>query len=252
MTSQKHFPSRLTLGNEASGGTQQGVRQLTNIIRRVYRIFAHAWFQHRSVFLEVEGREGLYILYKTVCDVYGLIPEENYTIPQEAEGSEDEVQDVERPRQRSPEKAAKPERAEDDQLGLTASTTMQRRHKATPSVGSAVATIQEDEEDKGESPSKEQQNGFVGQGTKAGPQSIPSVPLAAISKTAEKKDAPSLAEERKVKAMSKGGDSAPESQSQDAKEGIDASPPQGSLARSSSADSVATMVKIEEKESEYE
>jgi hypothetical protein len=61
---------------------------LTNIFRRVYRIFAHAWFQHRELFWKVENKTGLYVLFKTVCDMYGLIPEENYTVPPEAEGLE--------------------------------------------------------------------------------------------------------------------------------------------------------------------
>ena len=88
LTSQKHFPSRLTLGSDTSGGSQQSVRHLTNVFRRVYRMFAHAWFQHRDVFWAVESHEGLYIFYKTVCDVYSLIPEDNYTVPKEAEGME--------------------------------------------------------------------------------------------------------------------------------------------------------------------
>jgi hypothetical protein len=62
------------------------MRQLTNIFRRVYRIFAHAWFQHRDVFWDVESKGGLYIFFKTVCDTYNLIQPENYTIPAEAEG----------------------------------------------------------------------------------------------------------------------------------------------------------------------
>ena len=93
LTSPKHFPSRLAFGTE---GAQQGhgvtrqhqERHLTNIFRRVYRIFAHAWFCHREVFWRVETRTGLYTLFKIVCDVYGLIEKENYTIPPEAEGLE--------------------------------------------------------------------------------------------------------------------------------------------------------------------
>ncbi|KAI9662796.1 MAG: hypothetical protein M1821_007842 [Bathelium mastoideum] len=116
LTSPKVFPSRLSLGGSGAGGgggggggnmgggkeglgreeqqqQQQGnathqVRQLTNIFRRVYRIFAHAWFQHREVFWNVESRTGLYVFFKTVCDVYSLIPEDNYTVPPEAEGTE--------------------------------------------------------------------------------------------------------------------------------------------------------------------
>ena len=87
LTSPKHFPSRLSLGTDANN-TQQQVRQLTNIFRRVYRIFAHAWFQHREVFWRVEGKSGLYVFFKTVTDIYNLIPEESYTVPPEAEGIE--------------------------------------------------------------------------------------------------------------------------------------------------------------------
>jgi hypothetical protein len=79
LTSPKHFPSRLALGTDQSTQHSQA-RQLTNIFRRVYRIFAHAWFQHRDMFWNVEARTGLYIFFKTVCDYYGLIPEDNYTI----------------------------------------------------------------------------------------------------------------------------------------------------------------------------
>lgn len=77
------------MGTEA-GQAHQQVRQLTNVFRRVYRIFAHAWFQHREMFWKVERESGLYVLFKTVCDVYQLIPEDNYTIPPEAEGLETE------------------------------------------------------------------------------------------------------------------------------------------------------------------
>ena len=87
LTSPKHFPSRLALGTDANN-TQQQVRQLTNVFRRVYRIFAHAWFQHREVFWRVEGKSGLYVFFKTVTDNYNLIPEESYTVPPEAEGIE--------------------------------------------------------------------------------------------------------------------------------------------------------------------
>lgn len=87
------FPSRLGLGSGHQGGgsdkfLQQQMKEITNIFRRVYRIYAHAWFQHRDMFWKVEGRTGLYIFFKTVCDEYNLIQHENYTIPTEAEGEE--------------------------------------------------------------------------------------------------------------------------------------------------------------------
>lgn len=95
LTSSKMFPSRLGLGSSASGGSDkvllQQMKELTNIFRRLYRIYAHAWFQHREMFWRVEGKTGLYVFFKTVCDEYGLIQPENYTIPPEAEGVEPDV-----------------------------------------------------------------------------------------------------------------------------------------------------------------
>ena len=162
LTSQKHFPSRLTLGNETSGGSALGVKHLTNIFRRVYRMFAHAWFQHQEVFWSVEGHEGLYVLFKTVCDEYSLIPEDNYTIPPEAEGI---IMDKSRRMELSeahPELSAtvrhglsldgtKEDAKEEKDSSVSAATVVStgattRRHKHTPSMGSSVTTILESEE----------------------------------------------------------------------------------------------------------
>ena len=163
LTSQKHFPSRLTLGSEAAGGSQQGVKQLTNIFRRVYRIFAHAWFQHRQVFWQVESHEGLYIFFKTVCDIYNLIPEDNYTVPPEAEGisTENEYRGNEQAtftetassgRQGNLVETPKEDEEVTEDNSSATMTTMStgattRRHKHTPSLGSVVTTIAEGDED---------------------------------------------------------------------------------------------------------
>lgn len=164
LTSPKHFPSRLTLGSEAAGGSQQGVRQLTNIFRRVYRMFAHAWFQHREVFWNVENHEGLYIFYKTVCDVYSLIPEENYTVPNEAEGlgsgldySPREASQISVDLSSSTRYGTVPDIPREQEDGDTTTTistgATTRRHKQTPSTGSFVTTIAEgDDEDSHEPP----------------------------------------------------------------------------------------------------
>lgn len=55
LTSSRYFPSRLSL-------TAQGGKHLSSIFRRLYRIFAHAWFQHQPVFWQVEGEWGLYLV----------------------------------------------------------------------------------------------------------------------------------------------------------------------------------------------
>lgn len=125
------------------------MRHLINIFRRVYRIFAHAWYKHREVFWQVEGNEGLYIFFKTVCDVYHLMPDDSYTVPAEAEGVEPSA---ETPAEKPAEKLAEglrvtilrkeDEGAKDGDAGATA-----RRHKHSPSTGSRVATISESVED---------------------------------------------------------------------------------------------------------
>jgi hypothetical protein len=156
LTSLKDFPSRLALGE---GNTQHGqMRQLTNIFRRVYRIFAHAWFQHREMFWKVESRTGLYILFKTVCDVYGLIPEDNYTIPPEAEGEEQLKESSAPPLilKRAPSVPGPEDMGNSSVIGdsgdhslSTAGTTVRHRH--SPSVGAtAVSTVVEETEEEEE------------------------------------------------------------------------------------------------------
>jgi hypothetical protein len=157
LTSTKTFPSRLAMGTDANSQYQQ-MRHLTNIFRRVYRIFAHAWFQHRDMFWKVEGRTGLYILFKTVCDVYGLIPEESYTIPSEAEGL-DALQPAPPMilrREPSGPSAQEPESTPSLMEGMadhslsSAGTT--KRHRHSPSVGAmSVDTVVEETEEEEES-----------------------------------------------------------------------------------------------------
>ena len=172
LTSIKLFPSRMTLGAQDSPGHQTAIRNITNIMRRVYRIFAHAWFQHREgVFWPVEAGGGIYTLFKTVCDVYGLIQEDNYTIPPEAEGLPSKEEEEHDRQEKAGTKKTGDEEDEEASTTLQIAGATTRRHRNTPSVGSAVGTIAEGEEDESESPVKE----------KAGP-------LAQISNAAEKKD----------------------------------------------------------------
>lgn len=160
LTSPKHFPSRLALGTDQSTQHSQQ-RQLTNIFRRVYRIFAHAWFQHREMFWKVEGRTGLYVFYKTVCDVYSLIPEDNYTVPAEAEGIEPSSES----RSSMPPLILKREPSGpgpmdngsvinetlSDHSLSTAGTT--KRHRHSPSVGATIVhTVVEENEEEEERP----------------------------------------------------------------------------------------------------
>lgn len=149
VTSQKIFPSRLSLGaGDAVDERGAGVKHLTNIFRRLHRIFAHAWFQHRGVFWQVEGQTGLYVLFKTVCDTYDLLPAENYKLPPEAEG----LEPVEEHRAPAPS-IMKSASATGNSLSveedfISVGRTNTRRHiRQSPSVGSAVTTVLESDEE---------------------------------------------------------------------------------------------------------
>ncbi len=149
VTSQKIFPSRLSLGaGDAMDERGAGVKHLTNIFRRLHRIFAHAWFQHRGVFWQVEGQTGLYVLFKTVCDTYDLLPAENYKLPPEAEGLEpaEEVRSAAPSIMKSVPALGNVFLTDDD-----SNRKNTRRHiRQSPSVGSAVTTVLEADEEEGD------------------------------------------------------------------------------------------------------
>jgi hypothetical protein len=134
---------------------QQQMKEITNIFRRVYRIYAHAWFQHRDMFWRVEESTGLYIFFKTVCDEYGMIQPENYTIPPEAEGrapdGEEEAVVQERVAVPMILRPESPGKASDMAgKGLSRGDTT-KRHTRVPSNLAPLATvIQEEAEDEDE------------------------------------------------------------------------------------------------------
>lgn len=165
LTSTKHFPSRLSLGGEGATA-YQSMRQLTNIFRRVYRIYAHTWFQHREVFWSVEQEEGLYKFYKTVCEYYSLISDDNYTVPPEAEGEREDSDEADARHDLDPEMYNNVDSNDDTQMHIgdesgqqpptaqpSTPQTMpqtQRRHRHTPSTGTQVTSITESEEEEEE------------------------------------------------------------------------------------------------------
>ncbi len=124
-------------------------------------MFAHAWFQHREVFWAIENQEGLYVFFKTVCDAYSLIPDDNYTVPTEAEGIEIEEehrgqhgeQDVQLEQQKAFDmnrnSPVTPQAGNPDDItsALGAPAATARRHKHTPSTGSFVMSIAEGDEE---------------------------------------------------------------------------------------------------------
>lgn len=158
LTSPKHFPSRLSLGGEG-GSAYQSMRQLTNIFRRVYRIYAHAWFQHREAFWSLEQEEGLYKFFRTVCDAYSLIPEDNYTIPSEAEAEREDLADtpilqrqILKTEQESAMQQASVQEPESESAVPALGPTVRRHgHRHTPSTGTHVTMIAEGPEEEEES-----------------------------------------------------------------------------------------------------
>ena len=176
LCNSKLFPSRLGLGSGGAGMSNTGgsdkvllqqMKEITNIFRRVYRIYAHAWFQHREVFWRVEGKTGLYVFFKTVCDEYGLIQTENYTIPPEAEGLEPKEVNrdtpvaaqppagmslLKRPEENRPEQQL-PEPAGNEVVS-TGDTTKRHRNTTHNRSSSIATTIAEEAEEEEEFPSK--------------------------------------------------------------------------------------------------
>jgi hypothetical protein len=170
LCNSKLFPSRLGLGSGGAGmggGSDkvlvQQMKEITNIFRRVYRIYAHAWFQHREVFWRVEGKTGLYVFFKTVCDEYGLIQTENYTIPPEAEGLEPKEVNRDTPVAAQPpagmsllkrpeESKSEPQLPEPagNEILATGDTTKRHRnttHNRSSSIATTITEEAEEEED---------------------------------------------------------------------------------------------------------
>ncbi|KAL7922368.1 Mob1/phocein [Trichoderma austrokoningii] len=157
VSDQKIFPSRFVVVNDVHS-KNVSVKSLVNVFRRLHRIFAHAWFQHRSVFWAVEGQTGLYVFFKTVCDLYDLLPAENYKLPPEAEGLDAHPDfDVNSSRGAQPppqilkasaSQTGANEGGDDDGPHGSINRTNTRRHiRSSPSTGSSVTTVMEAEEE---------------------------------------------------------------------------------------------------------
>ncbi|KAK9422717.1 hypothetical protein SUNI508_00580 [Seiridium unicorne] len=154
VTNPKIFPSRFTVLNE--GHDRNAVQKnLVNVFRRLHRIFAHAWFQHRGVFWNIESQSGLYVFFKRVCDLNNLLPAENYKLPPEAEGLDPTPTEKEENQPKVTAIAKPPVREisgnaqEDDDRNssLHARRSNTARHSSRPSTGSLVTTVIEERED---------------------------------------------------------------------------------------------------------
>lgn len=164
VTNPKIFPSRFVAPVSDSHDKGAALKNLVNVFRRLHRIFAHAWFQHRGVFWSVEGQTGLYVFFKTVCDTYDLLPAENYKLPPEAEGLEMATSTTDGKTQQQPQQqqqqqpaitiasrplsAVQQEGGNDDNFASQAARTNTRRHiRSNPSTGNAISMVPEVDED---------------------------------------------------------------------------------------------------------
>lgn len=162
VTNPKIFPSRFVAPLADGHDKGAALKNLVNVFRRLHRIFAHAWFQHRGVFWSVEGQTGLYVFFKTVCDLYDLLPAENYKLPPEAEGLETgtglEAGDKKQHQAvtaiaRPPSAVERTASQDEESFANAAARTNTRRHiRSNPSTGNAIPMVPEVDEDDGHGP----------------------------------------------------------------------------------------------------
>ncbi|CAG8514915.1 6325_t:CDS:2 [Gigaspora margarita] len=61
---------------------ETSIKYYQSIARRLYRIFAHAWFHHREIFEAFENENLLYARFLKLSDRYGLVAKNLLIIPQ--------------------------------------------------------------------------------------------------------------------------------------------------------------------------
>lgn len=66
---------------------EASVNKLGSICRRVYRIFSHAYFHHRTIYDEFENETFLCHRFTQFVTKYGLMSKENLIVPIEEEGN---------------------------------------------------------------------------------------------------------------------------------------------------------------------
>merc|ERR1712071_192519 len=82
----KRYPSRTTVKD-------QSVQKLGNICRRIYRLFAHAYYQHRSIYDEFERNTKLCTRFTMFVRQYDMMPDSNIIVP--CEGAPKKAREIE-------------------------------------------------------------------------------------------------------------------------------------------------------------
>jgi len=57
------------------------IAKLGSVCRRIYRIFSHAYYHHRTIYDEFEERTHLCHRFTAFALRYGLIPKDNLIVP---------------------------------------------------------------------------------------------------------------------------------------------------------------------------
>jgi len=74
LNNSKYFPSRVSL-------KLASVTKLGSVSRRIYRIFSHAYFHHRQIFLDFENLNQLCRRFTKFVTMYDLMPKDNLIVP---------------------------------------------------------------------------------------------------------------------------------------------------------------------------
>ncbi|XP_030848192.1 MOB-like protein phocein isoform X1 [Strongylocentrotus purpuratus] len=82
LNSNKYFPSRVSI-------KESSVAKLGSVCRRIYRIFSHAYFHHRTLFDDYENETFLCRRFTTFVTKYNLMPKDNLIVPilEDSQGS---------------------------------------------------------------------------------------------------------------------------------------------------------------------
>ncbi|CAO3610379.1 unnamed protein product [Mucor hiemalis] len=89
LNNSKYFPSRISV-------PEPSLKHFQSIARRLYRIFAHAYFHHREIYEYFENETSLYARFLLLSQTYNLIPASLVSIPDAGnEEEEDEEEDDE-------------------------------------------------------------------------------------------------------------------------------------------------------------
>ena len=83
LNSNKFFPSRVSI-------KENSVQKLSSIARRIYRIFSHAYYHHRSLFDKFEESTYLCRRFTTYVTKYELMTGDNLIVPMDIKTSKEE------------------------------------------------------------------------------------------------------------------------------------------------------------------